>query len=286
MKLIMIMAISIVSIVSLSAEIFADYEPSPRARAMGGAYYSVSDDANAVFYNPAGLTLAGNNLMISYTNRFGNDFERLNTIGLSMELPKKFGTLGIGLHAFDVDFQDVNLMSEKIYALAHSLTILKDVHSEVYCGYTVNMYHLSIQSFGSQPSFGFNLGLLAILHQRTRLGFSVSNLNNPKVGEDNSHELPQKLGMGISYIPYEDVITSFELKKTAGDDETGESGTEIHTGIECRIYKMLSLRFGARNKPTSYSMGARFELFDIMIDYAFNTHIIGDTHHFGIGYKF
>jgi hypothetical protein len=32
---------------------FDDYEPSPRARAMGGACTAVIDDANACFYNPA-----------------------------------------------------------------------------------------------------------------------------------------------------------------------------------------------------------------------------------------
>ena len=35
----------LVAVVNLSA-IFDDYEPSPRARGMGGAFYSQSDDAN------------------------------------------------------------------------------------------------------------------------------------------------------------------------------------------------------------------------------------------------
>jgi len=265
--------------------VFDDYEPSPRARAMGGVYYSISDDANAIFYNPAGLSLAENNLCISYTRRFGNDFETLNNIALTMDLPKKLGTLGFGLQAFDVDYMDVNLMSEKIYALAHSFTILSDVHSKIYVGYAANMYHLSINSFGSQPTFGINAGALAILHQRTRLGFTFSNINNPRIGADNLHELPQKLALGLSYIPYEDVITSVELKKSLVN-ETEDSGTELHAGTEVKVYKMFFVRFGIRNNPTSYSMGARFSLYNIMLDYAFNTHTIGNTHHFGIGYRF
>lgn len=265
--------------------VFDDYEPSPRARAMGGVYYSISDDANAIFYNPAGLSLADNNLCIGYTKVFGNDFQVLNNIALTMDLPKKLGNLGFGLQALDVDYMDVNLMSEKIYALAHSFTILRDVHSEIYVGYTANLYHLSMNTYGSQSTFGINVGALAILHQRTRLGFTFSNINNPKIGEDNFHELPQKLAMGLSYIPYEDVITSVELKKTFVN-ETEDSGTELHAGTEVKIYKMFFVRFGIRNNPTSYSMGARFSLYNIMLDYAFNTHTIGDTHHFGIGYRF
>ena len=262
------------------AAIFDDYEPSPRARAMGGAYYSISDDANAIFYNPAGLHSAGNSIIIGYSKLFDNDFQVLNTVAFSMQLPRKFGTLGIGMQSLDVDFQDVNLMSEKIYALSHSFNILADIHSNFDIGYTINMYHLSIEGFGEQPAFGINLGALATVHQRTQIGFAITNLNNPSVGEDNAHDLPQKMAMGISYHPYTDVITSLELKKTLNGK------TEIHAGTEVKVTEMLYLRCGVRSEPTSYSMGVRFDMYNIIIDYGFNTHTIDATHHFSIGYKF
>lgn len=264
--------------------VFDDYEPSPRARAMGGTFYSTSDDAFGIFYNPAGLSLAGNNLVVGYTKPFGNDFQILNTVAFTMDLPKNFGTFGLGLLSMDVDYLNVNLMSEKIYAVAHSFTLLKDVHSAIYFGYVANFYHLSISSFGDQTAFGLNLGAIAILHQRTRLGFAVSNLNNPKIGEDNQHSLPRKIGLGISYLPYEGVTTSLELKKTLSDRTKSE--TEIHAGTEIEVFKSLILRFGVRNQPSSYSMGAKFELFNVYIDYAYNTHVLDATHHFGVGYKF
>ncbi len=276
---IIILLITIFFVTQLSA-IFNDYEPSPRARGMGGAYYSSSDDSYAIFYNPAGLVHADNYLGISYASLFNNEFQILNTIALSMKLPRNFGTLGIGLQAMDVDYQDVNLLSEKIYALSHSFTLMKDIHSELNFGYTLNMYHLSIDSFGDQPAFGINLGMLATLHQRTRVGFAVTNLNNPKVGEDNTHELPQKMALGITYEPYTGVLTSLELKKPFA----GES--EIHAGTEVRVAKMLSLHFGTRSNPASYSAGLRFNLFDVILDYSYNSHTISGTHHFGLGYKF
>ncbi len=262
------------------AAIFDDYEPSPRARAMGGVYYSISDDANAIFYNPAGLNNSENNIIAGYSSLFGNDFQILNTIALSMKLPRKFGTIGIGLQSMDVDYQDVNLMSEKIYSLAHSFNILHDIHSNLDIGYTLNMYHLSIEGFGEQPAFGINLGALATVHQRTQIGFTFTNLNNPAVGEDNAHDLPQKMAMGISYHPYTDVITSFEIKKTFNGI------TEVHAGNEVKVMEILYLRCGVRSNPTSYSMGARFDMHNILVDYGFNTHTIDITHHFSIGYKF
>ncbi len=262
------------------AALFDDYEPSPRARAMGGAFYSVGDDANAVFYNPAGLNSSANNIIIGYSKLFDNDFQVLNTVALSMQLPRKLGTLGIGLQSMDVDFQEVSLLSEKTYSLSHSFNILNDIHSNLDIGYTFNMYHLSIDGFGEQPAFGINLGALATVHQRTKVGFTITNLNNPSVGEDNAHDLPQKMSMGISYNPYTDVITSFELKKTMN------SKTEIHAGAEVKIVEMLTLRCGVRSEPTSYSMGAKFDLYNIVVDYGFNTHTVDSTHHFSISYKF
>ena len=259
---------------------FDDYEPSPRARAMGGAYYSVSNDANAIFYNPAGLNSAENNIIIGYSKLFNNDFQVLNTAALSIKLPRKYGTLGIGLQSMDVDYHDVNLMNEKIFVLSHSFNILNDIHSNLDIGYTLNTYHVSFEEKGEQPAFGINLGALATVHQRTQIGFTITNLNNPSVGEENQYDLPQKMAMGISYHPYTDVITSLELKKTFNGK------TEIHAGTEVKVTEMLYIRCGVRSEPTSYSMGARFDLYNIVVDYGFNTHTIDSTHHFSIGYKF
>ncbi|HCX72424.1 MAG TPA: hypothetical protein DHM37_01780 [Candidatus Cloacimonas sp.] len=264
--------------------VFDDYEPSPRARAMGGAYYTTSNEADAIFYNPAGLNLAETNLMGSYTKPFSNDFQVVNTLAFTTALPGKFGNIGIGVQSMDVEWQDVELMSERVYALSHAFALLEDVHSSIFLGYTANLYHLSMHELGSETAFGLNLGALAILHARTRLAFSVSNLNNPKLGEDNSQELPQKLAGGISYEPYSGVITALELKKTINNKT--KSDTEIHVGTEIKVVDPLTLRFGVRNHPNSYSMGARFSLYNVCLDYAFNTHVTGNTHHFGLGYNF
>ncbi|MCF7913452.1 MAG: hypothetical protein K9M99_13070 [Candidatus Cloacimonetes bacterium] len=277
-KLITVICIILISI-NLAA-IFDDYEPSPRARALGGAYYSISDDANAIFYNPAGLNSTENNIIAGYSKIFNNDFQVLNTIALAIKLPHNFGSIGIGLESMDVDFQDVNLLSEKVYAIGHAINILHDIHSSLDFGYRFNMYHLSMDGNGEQPSFGFDLGALVTLHQRTKIGFTVTNLNNPAVGVDNEHDLPQKFAMGISYQPYTDVTTAIEVKKTINGK------TELHAGAEVKIYEMFTLRSGIRNEPTSYSMGAQFTAYNIIVDYGFNTHAIDLTHHFSLGYKF
>jgi opacity protein-like surface antigen len=279
MKQILLACILVVSISAFAS--FNDYEPSVRARGMAGAYYTSSDEADAAFYNPAGLSLATNGLMVSHSYLFGNEFQELSTASMAMKLPRNYGMVSFGLEAMNVSYRDVNLTSEKTYSLSHGFTLLKDVHSSVHVGYSMNLYHLSFEGYGEQPAFGMNMGALAILHQRTRLGFAVTNLNKPKVGEENDLALPQKMAMGVSYIPYNGVITAVELKKTVDGE------TEVHAGSEVKVVEMLTLRCGARSEPASYSFGARFSMFEVMVDYAYNTHaVLGGTHHFGLGYTF
>ncbi|MCD4817598.1 MAG: hypothetical protein K8S23_02775 [Candidatus Cloacimonetes bacterium] len=289
MKTIKILMITLI-LVSFSSlfSVFNDYEPSPRARALGGAYYTISNDANAIFYNPAGLNLAGNCINASNTKPFGNDFQKLNNFALSVKLPEKFGTVGMGLKSMKVSYLDVNLHSEYTYSLGHAFTLMKDIHSELLVGYTANFYHVSTLTTEidsndreTQNTVGFDVGALATLHRRTKLAFTVTNINNPKfTGEEQNHDLPRKFAMGISYEPYYGVSTSLELKKTFE-----QQGTEVHAGIEFVLYEILTLRTGLRNLPSSYSIGFGLDFKNILIDYGFNTHEIGCTHHFGIGYK-
>lgn len=284
-KIILLLSLLALSVNLLA--IFDDYEPSPRARAMGGAFYTTSNDQMAVFYNPAGLQLTENGVAISYAKLFNNDFQELTVVGASYKLPGKLGTLGLGIESFDVDYLDVNLMSEKTYNLSHSFTLMKDIHSEIYVGYGLNMYSLDMDTFGSETDFGVDLGVLAILHQRTRLAFSITNINDPEFGRENDAELAQKMTIGVAYEPYPLVTTAIEMKKTYGlGGEEGEK-TELHAGAEFEVHKLLTLRAGVRNQPSSYSFGAGIHAYGIIVDYGYNTHaVLSGTHHIGLRYKF
>ena len=265
---------------------FDDYEPSPRARAMGGTNYSNGNDVYSSLYNPAGLAKSEQGFAISYVDRYGLGFSKVNTIAMSLNLPKKWGTLGVSMLSHDVEYNDVSLTSETTYAIAHGFTLMEDLHSVLNFGYSANIYHLSFSGFGEEATFGLNLGAQATLHERTKIGFAITNINSPNVGKDNTHDLPQKLAVGISYEPYNQVVTSLEAKQTFGENIL-ENGTEIHAGTEFRLIEPLTLRFGVRNLPVSYSMGASFDLFNMTVDYGYNTHAtLGGTHHFGMGYSY
>ena len=277
----LLLALLLIINLNLLLAVFNDYQPSARARAMSNAFTAVSDDANAVFYNPAGLTLAPKSAYVGIANLFNQSFSELKTASIAYPLPGKYGTFGLGIKAFDVDYEDEVLLAESQYTLAHGFKLMEDIHSSVELGWSANLYHLSMDGYNEDSAFGVSLGGLATLHQRTRFGFAVSNLNHPRVGASNKHSLPRKLSLGMSYTPYDQVTTSIEMKKDFAED------TEFMGGVELRLFDPLYLRAGVHQNPATWSAGASFRLIGIILDYSFTQHTVLDaTHYFNVGYNF
>ncbi|HNW25117.1 MAG TPA: hypothetical protein PKI37_06570, partial [Candidatus Cloacimonas sp.] len=178
-KLLFICLILIPSALLLA--VFDDYQPSAIARGMGGAYTSVAKDVNAIFYNPAGLTNTSFSAKLGFSQLYNQDFSELKTVAVGYNLPKNLGTIALGTRVMDVDFEDVNLMSEQIYSLAHGFYLLQDIHSQISFGYTGNFYRLSMDGEDDDTALGIDLGALAVLHNRTNLAFAVTNINKAKM---------------------------------------------------------------------------------------------------------
>ncbi len=275
-----LLAIVIIIQVTLVFGIFDDYQPSARARAMGNAYVSVSDDPNAVFYNPAGLTLVSPGGTIGFTQLNGMSFTELKTGSVVNTLPRKFGSVALGVQMFDVDFEDVNLLAEQKWTLAHGFTLLDDIHSTIRIGWAMNLFYISMEGFDSDTAMGVDIGALATLHQRTRFGFAVTNFNQPSVGANNQHKLPRNLKAGISYMPYDQVITSIEMKKDFAED------TEFMGGVEVKMFEPLSIRAGVHQNPSTWSAGLGYQMAGVKLDYSFTRHaVLNDTHFLNIGYQ-
>lgn len=280
MKRILIAVLLVVNLSFLLA-VFNDYQPSARARAMSDAYISVSDDANGVFYNPAGICFAPMSASVGMAQLYGQSFSEIKTGSFVYPLPKSLGTIGVGAKVFDVDFEGYTLMSENHLVLAHGFKLMEDIHSSVNIGWSANMYNLTMDGYNDDTAYGFSMGALATLHQRTKFGFAVTNLNHPKMGANNQHSLPRKFSMGISYIPYDQVTTSIEMKKDFAQD------TEFMGGVELQLFEPLYLRAGVHQNPATWSAGASFRLIGVAVDYAFTQHTVLDaTHYLNIGYDF
>lgn len=280
MKKIILVCLILVQAVMLLA-VFDDYQPSARARAMGNAYSAISDDANGLFYNPAGLGGYKYAVAAGYANLYGQDFSEFKTVALAAQLPANLGTVALGARMMDVNYEDVNLMSEQIITLGHSLQLMKDIHSQINFGYSANLYKLAMDGETDDSAFGVDLGLVALLHDRTKFGFAVNNLTKARMGYENQIDLPSSLSLGISYLPYDMVTTSIELKKDFGKE------TEFMGGVEARPFTPLAIRFGVHQNPATYNAGMGLYIKNVILDYAYTYHpVLDGTHYINLGYKF
>jgi len=266
---------------ALLLAVFDDYIPSARARGMGGAYTAVSDDVNALFFNPAGLTNVNMEAQIGFSKLHGQPFSEFKTAGVGIRLPEQLGTLAFGARLFDVDYDGEALMSEQVWSLAHGFNLQSDIHSQISLGYAVNYYRLEFAEENGDSALGIDLGVTALLHGRTRLGFTASNLNQAYMGSTNQHTLPSKLALGISYIPYEGVTTTLEVKKDFAEE------TEFMGGVEYWLFEPLAVRFGVHSNPATWNAGIGLNIEGIKLDLSYTTHaVLPGTLYGNVGYEF
>lgn len=268
--------------------VFDDLEMSPRARALGGAYAGLSGDAQAIYYNPAGLAaLEGRDLRGTVFQPYGLGFHQANAVSFAMPW-KDLGTFAVGYADYRAEYEGTVLSIERTFTFGHALMLMEDLSSSLAFGYAINLYNLdyptpSVSGFdlGSQTTVGVDVGFVATLHERTTAGVFAKNLNNPTVGNPVEDDLPQRVSGGIAYRPYDGVITAVEMEKELGEK------IQFHAGVEFKVADPLALRFGASTQPNLFDVGAGLGWRQVQVDLAYTHHpVLDGTIRYGLGLKF
>lgn len=262
--------------VSSSEAVFEDMEVGVRPQGMGGAFTAVADEATAIHWNPAGLAqLKQRHANTFYKQLFGNS--GIHNVTLDVSIPyKKWGTFGLSYQQIGSEWQ-----KERAITLSHGINLTK----ELAFGYNIIGYHLDVERFGSQMTYGVDLGFLATVYRRWRLGAFMHNINKPEFeGETNAkYDLPRLMSVGISYTPLSGIITSVDILKEIGEDTRFAFGQEFQI-----LDPYLTVRAGVQTAPVRYSGGFTVSIVKgLHLDYAITNHEkLPMTHQFGIGYKF
>jgi hypothetical protein len=275
--------------------LFDDLPLSPRARAMGNATVATTNDPWAFYYNPAMLpALVEPQGGFATLRPNGLDFNRLTGVAIATPLRGKRGGVAFGWRRFGVEHNDVDLATENTLTIAHGIRLFGDASTALSIGWGINFYHADFAksigqagdgSNGIDPGdawgFGFDLGALANVYERTRVGFFTRNINNPTMGDDNE-ELSRQLALGLAYDPYPGVTTAVDVRNVLGDEEVRVNG-----GVEMEIAAPLRLRFGLETQPAKLTGGFAVKLPYVTIDYGFSTGggVLDTSHHFGLGLR-
>jgi len=267
--------------------VFDDLELSARARGLGGSYAGLSDRADGVFYNPAGLVnVTDYDFTASLFELFNLSFLRVNAFAVAVPT-ERWGTFGIGYADLRVEYENTTLSIERTVTASHGIMLMEDLSSSLALGYSVNVYNVDYPTvsvtgldLGSETTFGLDVGFLAKLQERTTAGVFYKNLNNPEIGVAAT-DLPQRISGGLAYRPYDGVITAAEVEKELGE------AIQFHGGVEFEVAEPLRLRFGAQTKPNLFDAGVALAYRNLVVDVAYTHHPVLDaTLHYGLGIRF
>jgi len=267
-----------------------------RTIGLGDAFTGLSDDLNALHYNPAGLTQINNRLLsIMHIRYFENIYQNYTTY--TQPLIEKFGVIGISfiyLHMDDVIERDEFGNEVNRYRrnnLATTLSYAYPLSNHFSIGF--NTKYLT-QHFGtiSNTGLGFDIGMLFYNYKDLRLGIVYQNLGKEVIFKDIGNVFKKTFRIGGSYIhkdlilKEDEFLTLLDIEKPKGEE------LKYHTGIEYWLMnKQIAFRVGSifnkDFKERDMVVGSGIKLWYAQADYAYlKDEELNQPHRFSITIKF
>ena len=122
---------------------------------------------------------------------------------------------------------------------------------EAALGIGVQYYQLQITNYGSQGSWGINMGISYCLLNNFTVGMLVTNINQPVIGKCQE-KLPQSLSLGFCYVPLQSLKIGFAFYRDIKFDQS------YRIGISYDIYKSISLGLGIDDQTNTFSIFIKY----------------------------
>jgi len=285
-----------------------------RALGMGGSFAAVADDSTSVYWNPAGLGgLDRTELVFMHSSLFGLD--KYDFVSYVQPAGRK-GTFGIGWIRVGIDDIPITELKKPGFMSASNRPFISGYMQD-----TENAFLFSYGKGFSRLQVGGNLKFLynAVSGiKRNAIGFggdmgilwksfpesSTSQISLGVVAQDF---FKSRLIWNTTYSPsHTDIIypnvkigaAYSRLMKSIGGrllfsmDANTRYGLEMHYGLEYMLADLLSLRAGLEDSDFTAGAGlnigfkgAKSEI-NFLIDYAFLSHELGNTHRISLMTKF
>jgi len=276
---------------------FDEFSPGVRPAALGGAFTALSDDANAVFYNPAGLYRADKNEFLASYGRlyFGlDDDSNIGTSLISYINPfGKYGTAGIGIYSLSLS----GLYSEKMISFSYGFRVVPKLGvgltmkslshkygSDEYTENAIKDDGTSSQEVdpvfaegNSKSKFSSDVGVFYRPASKYNLGFTMQNINSPDIGLKETDKVEKTYRTGFAYTP-KTANFSIEFISKSGD-------TNITSGFEKYFSEKTfalrgSLTFGSSDLRR-LTLGLGLNQKNYKLDYVFLYPLVGINDTYG-----
>jgi hypothetical protein len=211
--------------------------PGGRAGSLGGAFTAVADDAEAIYYNPAGLSLQSDpEAGVMYQSRGESFFSKNHFVSVDLFLPTERYGIGGGLL---YENRPREGSDEPSYSLCGILSTGSTIGARIAFGLGAR-YLRSVEESRDASAVGGDLGLLLNLSP-VILGFSMQSWQGSLDYGTIEEVPPDILRFSIAYVePGSGAPLALEYRRV---DREGES--TINAGVEIPVVqKRLFLRTG------------------------------------------
>ncbi|MEM6397833.1 MAG: hypothetical protein AAF741_15900 [Bacteroidota bacterium] len=214
-----------------------------RGRGLGGSGLTFQD-AYAAWSNPAGLGgLESTGIVLAGEQRFG--LSELQDVGLAAALPLGNGGLGITVNSFGFDAYRDNR-----FAVSYGRQLLENFR----IGGELIGLNTSVENYDSRFNATFSLGFQLDIDSRLSVGTRIMSPMRVEVAE--GERLPQLIGVGLSYMPNDQLLLLAEMEQEI------DFIARFRFGLEYELMEAFTFRAGVATEATEISFGAEYQAAD------------------------
>ncbi len=268
-----------------------------KAIGMGEAATAIADDANAIYYNVAGLAKLEKK---SAEYMFSKYVEETNYhwIAFGMPISEKLGSVGIGIQYFSAgDINETDLNASKVGTfnpsdlavnLAYAHHIFSNEHS---LGLNLKIINSKIKESATTVAVDLGAECHKYMEGKLMLGFAVQNLGGSLKYETESDNLPLLIKLGTGYKVQENWTAAFDLVFPEDNQPTFALGTDYKHKLSDDMSVSGRLGYNSRSSKVDgfngVSIGFGFGFQIATLDYAWSPlGDLGTTHRISLGVKF
>ncbi len=270
---------------------FLRIDSGARSEGMGGAFTAVSDDVNALTWNPAGLALL-QHPEVGYLRMIYLSDISYNFGGVALPIPDGENTIGLGggvvnlgVPAFDstLGIADPVSAGDNAFFISGAYRI-KNIVS---FGITGKYIMRNVAGYNAS-AFGGDVGVLVTPGDRLRIGAGVFNVGQSVQFVAASDPLPTIALLGLAYevvkVPHHSLLVSAETAYDLGSQSDAGAA-----GLEYWFDQVLAVRGGYAGDvyQQHWTAGLGINLNIFQMDYAYAPlGTIGDTHRLSLILRF
>lgn len=218
-----------------------------RPLSMGGAFVAIADDANAPYYNPAGLA----DLTCreeTFTHGQGYDgVIKTNYIAIvQRHIGFSYLVQGADLESKTEGGIKINSMAERIY----TISVGRKVYPDIALGANLNL--LSLSAGGKEGGLGAGLDLSVLYRFNPALSAGLSVKNLAAEVKDEDLDTISTFGVALRINPTLLLAADINNKRDHGN---GDRTIDYHLGAELTMLDFVTLRAGASDNYVGSGVG-------------------------------